>query len=155
MEQNQPYLERLYTALLASGYYGLLRIGEMTKGPHCLLADNVHLATNKKKLLYILPSSKTHSKGEMLQMIKIASTPINSQKAKNSADCPYHIIQEYIDIRPEAASNKEQFFVFSDRSPICPVHLRKMLKLLLIRIKIDPRVFSVHSLRIGHNRGPP
>ena len=30
-ERNQPYLESLYSALFVSGYYGLLRIGELTK----------------------------------------------------------------------------------------------------------------------------
>ena len=57
---NQPYLEVLYQAIFAAGYFGLLRIGEVTSGDHPVLARNVHIGLNKKKILFILWTSKTH-----------------------------------------------------------------------------------------------
>ena len=45
---QQPYLEILYKTVLAIGYYGLFRIGEMTvPGDHTIKASNVHVAKNK------------------------------------------------------------------------------------------------------------
>ena len=75
--RNQPYLEQLISAMMIAGYYGLLRAGELAQGPHTLLARNVHIGVNKKKLLFVLTTSKTHRKGDAPQLIKIAS---NSDK---------------------------------------------------------------------------
>ena len=41
--QDQPYLCCLYKAIMAIGYYRLLRIGELTKRDHSIKARNVHL----------------------------------------------------------------------------------------------------------------
>ena len=59
---NQPYLELLYKTILLLGYYGMLRISEMTKtkSGHAVKAKNIHSATNKNKILIVLYSSKTH-----------------------------------------------------------------------------------------------
>ena len=78
-EINQPYLKSLYQALFSAAYYGLLRIGEVTKGPHVVLAHNIRIGVNKDKLLFILRSSKTHNQGNGPQLIKISSTPIKGK----------------------------------------------------------------------------
>ena len=57
----QFYLEKLYKAVLCLGYYGLLRVGEMALSPHVIKAKDVHVGTNKEKILVLLFSSKTHS----------------------------------------------------------------------------------------------
>lgn len=71
--KQQPYLEYMYKALFAIGYYGMLRVGELTCSPHVLKAKNFHLGRNKKKLMLILYSSKTH--GE-IHLRKLKSQPI-------------------------------------------------------------------------------
>ena len=58
--QNQPYLAILYQALFISTYYGLLRVSKVMAGSHPILARDVHVAANKRKMLFILWSSKTH-----------------------------------------------------------------------------------------------
>ena len=60
---SQPYLESLYLALFAIGYYGLLRVGEITLGPHVIKAKNIFISHSKLKLLIILYTSKTHNQG--------------------------------------------------------------------------------------------
>ena len=70
---NQYYLEILYKTLFALSYYGLMRVGEVTKSQHVLKAKDVHLAKNKDKLLLILYSSKTHDKANRPQKIKVTS----------------------------------------------------------------------------------
>ena len=68
---NQYYLELLYKTIFALCYYGLMRVGEVTKSQHVLKAKDVHIAQNKDKILLILYSSKTHTKGSRPQKIKI------------------------------------------------------------------------------------
>ena len=69
--RNQVYLESLYKMLFAISYYGMMKIGEVTKSQYVLKASNVHIATNKDKLLLLLYSSKTHDQGTRPQKIKI------------------------------------------------------------------------------------
>ena len=76
--KNQPYLATMYKALFVSAYYGLLHISELTKGDHIIGVMDVHLASNKNKLLFILRSSKMHSTDAQPQLVKISSEPINA-----------------------------------------------------------------------------
>ena len=48
---NQSYLEILYKAIFCLSYYGLLRVGEVSDSPHNIKALNVHIASNKQKIL--------------------------------------------------------------------------------------------------------
>ena len=64
----QPYLEKLFSAIFDAGYFGLLRIGEVTLSPHAILAKDVHIGENKNKILFILRSSKTHCKATSLNL---------------------------------------------------------------------------------------
>ena len=75
-ERNQPYLIILYKALFVSAYFGMLRAGEVTKGPHVVLAENIHIGLNKDKILFVLKSSKMHDKGQKLQLIKFSRTTL-------------------------------------------------------------------------------
>ena len=54
-------------------YFGLLRISEVSKGSHPILAHDVHIADNKKKFLILLRTSKTLYKNMHPQSIKISS----------------------------------------------------------------------------------
>ena len=66
---QQPYLKHLYKVLIVTTYFGLFRIGEVTFSDHVVKVSDVHVGTNKKKLLFILRSSKTHGKGSKPQQI--------------------------------------------------------------------------------------
>ena len=67
---KQMFLETMYKALFALSYYGLMRIGEVTKSQHVLKAKDVHMAKNKDKLMMVLYSSKTHGKANRPQKNK-------------------------------------------------------------------------------------
>lgn len=60
----QPYLNLLYRAMFNSAYHGLMRVGKITSGNHPVLARDVLIAENKKKVTFILRSSKTHDWGD-------------------------------------------------------------------------------------------
>ena len=72
---QQLFITVLYQTVFSIAYYGLLRIGEVAKSEHTVLARNIHLGMNKNKLLIVLYSSKTHGKESVPQQIKITQAP--------------------------------------------------------------------------------
>ena len=87
---NQPYLESLYKTIFIA-YYGMFRIGKLTLSKHTLKAKDVHIGTNKNKIMIILYSSKTHAKHHYPQKIKIASTARVQFTPANRIFCPFAI----------------------------------------------------------------
>ena len=59
--------------MVLTGYYGLLRVGELTISPHTIKAMDVHKAENKNKILICLRTSKTHDRSNQPQIIKLDS----------------------------------------------------------------------------------
>ena len=157
---NQPYLEKLYTALFATTYIGLFRIGELTAGSHPILVTDVRLAFNKQKLLFILRSSKTHDEGSHPQKVKIQSTMSNKNNQQQFDHpgrpkfkiCPYTLINNFIKVRPGYDLLNEPFYVFSDNSPVSPDNVRRVLRTILQICGEEPTLFGFHSFRIGHSR---
>ena len=146
---SQPYLLCMYLALFSTAYFGLLPIGELTAGPHVITVCNVHVGTNKHKVLFILRTSKTHNKGDKPQRVKIARLGCKTSLTKSSLPCPFQSLRDFISFRPKALHLDEQFFVFSDGSILTQSQARETLKLHIKRIGLDERAYNFHSLRIG------
>ena len=134
-ENPQIYLATMYKAMLSVAYYGLLRIGEVAKGDHPVLARDVQIGDNKRKLLFILRSSKTHCQSDIPQSVKISSTKVpNAQDVVDATNpdankfCPYQLVDDYLSMRPTYARDDEPFFVFRDRTPVGTVIIAKLLK---------------------------
>ena len=74
IKDRNLYLDTLFKAILFTGYFSLLRIGEMTEaeGDHTLKFSDVHIEKNGEKVLIILRSSKTHTKTSQPQLVKIS-----------------------------------------------------------------------------------
>ena len=147
IENNQPYLQKLYAALFSTAYFGLFRVGELTSGTHPVLAKDVHIGRNKKKLLFILRSSKTHGLYSMPQSVKITSR--KRQNCFQENYCPFEILREFLDVRPKYRSDSEAFFVFQDRSPVKPDNMRKILKEALEISGLETHLYTVHGFRSG------
>ena len=138
-------------------YFGLFRIGELTKGEHPVLARDVQIGTNKKKILFILRSSKTHSKAMRPQQIKISNQPIkrkasarcHSNSVFSDLPCPYKLLKRYLKVRGTIYKHiNEPFFVFADRSPVKPMHVRNCFELMLKQCKFKyPQVYRIHGIR--------
>ena len=151
---NQPYLAVLYKAMFSMAYFGLLWVGEITSGEHPILAKDVQIAANKKKLQITLHTSKTHGKGNLLQKIKISSMSKTStsrltQKNNRNSACPYEILREYAFWRGPYSSPDEPFFIFSGKTPVKPYHMRNCLNEMLTKLGKNCKLFSVHNFRIG------
>ena len=154
-DNGQNYLHCLYQALFCSGYFGLLRSGELTSGPHPVLAIDVHVGQNKKKILFILRTSKTHGLDSKPQFVKITGDKskknLSEQQRENQRTfCPFIIIRNYVNIRPVCLSINEPFFVFQDNNPVRPYHLRNVLRTVLIAKGFDADYYCVTGLRSGH-----
>ena len=148
MYDMQTYLSILYKTIFSIAFHGLFRIGEISCSQHVVKAKDVSIGQNKDKLLFVLYSSKTHDKESRPQQIKI--TKLQNSQAQKKFFCPFELTLKYSKLRPLIQNAEiEQFFVFRDRSPVKPSHLRHVLKRALLRIGINYKLYSFHSLRIG------
>ena len=141
----------MYKTLFALGYYGLMRIGELTKSPHSLKAGNVYLSTNKEKLLLVLYTSKTTGLDSRPQHIKITSN--KSEKTGSYVHrnfCPFKLVSEYLIFRRKIHTKEnDEFFLFSDGSPVLAHHVRALLKQLIASLDLQDELYNTHSLCIG------
>ena len=113
--KKQWYLEFLYKSIFILSYYGLMRAGEVTCSPHVLKARNVHIATNRNKILLVLYTSKTHGKANRPQKIKITAN--NDEKSGAYVRrhfCPFTILCQYVQIRGNYHNDEDQFFCFQE-----------------------------------------
>ena len=155
---DQPYLLILFQTLFCTAYFGLLRVREITEtaGDHAILAKDVHLDQNKRKLLFILHHSKTHNKGVHPQLVKISSTSAkkctknrHNEEKLRSMYCPYQLLRQYVQARGPLMALTEQFFVFSDNRPVSSQQFRARLKLTLKHAGFNHKIYDCHSFRIG------
>ena len=142
----QSYLKVMYTSLFLVGFYGMFRIGELTTGNHPILAKDIHLGNNKRKMLIVLHTSKTHGIESLPQKVKIEG---NITLAGDIRFNPYIITQSYLSLRGDYSDINDPLYIFRDGRPVQPIHVRKLLKKLLINSRLNPQLYDTHSLRIG------
>ena len=147
-EAGQFYLKHLYLALMSTMYYGLFRIGELTKSEHTVKAIDVQIGTNKRKLMFILRSSKNSGNDKKPQIIKIESTNLNS----NNIYCPYQLLRNYMAVRSTLKSKEENFFVFKDRSNVTSYAFMTVFKNMIKLAGFNQQHYGSHSLRSGRSQ---
>ena len=158
---EQPYLVTLYQTMFLTAYFGLFRPGEITASPHCIKARDVHIGSNKRKLSFVLHTSKTHWKDVKLQIIKINGSEFDptgkrlemSSILKDNQQhllCPFTMIKYFVDVCKQRISDDEEFFIFRDRSPVTAEHMHLVLKNSLQILGLDADLYNLHSFRIGH-----
>ena len=146
----QPYLEILYKAIFSIMYYGMMRVGEVASGSHPVRACDIHIGSNKNKIMLVLYTSKTHSWESKPQKIKISAVK-NKGKQKIRFFCPFEILRTFLKVRGPYETDEEPFFVFRDRSPIQPGQVLKTLRDLLKNLNLRSEFYSTHSLRAGRS----
>lgn len=139
---NQPYLAILYKAMMVVGYYGLLRVGELTNGPHGIKANDLLIARNKDKAILIMRSSKTSLPNQKPVQIQISADG-------NEDFDPIVIIEEFTKSRPEVENEDEPLFIFRHRMGISPQQFRGVLKSMLNKSGFNCLNYNCHSLRSG------
>ena len=150
---DQPYLSLLYQTLLCTTYYGLFRVGEVTSGLHAVLAKDVQIATNKKKMLFILRSSKMHGKNSTPQLIKVSAVARTGHSSNTESNrnkyCPFSLLNNYAQASGNFRTESETFFIFRDHSPVTPRHMRSCLKKALKNAGFNHNLYRTHSLCAG------
>ena len=136
------YMRIMYTSAFTVAYHGLMRVGEYAKSIHVLKVKDVHLERRKDKYLLVLHSSKTHGPESRPQKIKIA-------KETGSIFCPVDELSNYIQVRPTYGSDSEQFYIFSDGSPLMPCDVRQTMRTMIDKMKLNSEFYDTHSFRIG------
>ena len=146
-QNQQPYLVILYQTIFCLSYYGMLRVGEVAYGTHTIKACNIHVGNNKDKILIVLYSSKTHGLESKPQKVKISATSTTNMKRSNF--CPFNLTIRFMKMRGSYINENEQFFIFKDKSPVQPHHIRSLLRELLDRLNLNSTLYDVHSFRSG------
>lgn len=149
---NQPYLAALYKCMFTLAYFGLLRVGEMVKGTHPILAGDVHASRNKNpKIQLVLRSSKTHGLGDRPQIIRIPNKVDEAEiyKLRGTKYCPFTILDDYLKLRGNYQDEGDQFFVFRSGDPVKDGHFRRTLKSLISVAGYQNEFYSSHSFRSG------
>ena len=122
----------------------------MNESNHATRAANMHIASNKQKMLILLYTSKTHSEAVKPQKIKITSLQHENQDRFTQRHfCPFKLLREYVNFRGNYITADEPFFVFSDHSAIKAGQARRLLKRTISKVGLNARNYDVHGLRIG------
>ena len=150
---EQPYLTALYRAVFSTAYFGLLRISEVvdTLSGHSIKVMDVHTGINKRKMMFILQTSKTHGQGDKPQIIKISSKDGAHRTTQISMQqyCPYSLLNNYLDCRTKKRTDNENFFIFSDGSKVNAYHARNLLKKILLHLQIDASLYCFQAFHTG------
>lgn len=141
---GQVYLAAWLKTAFVMGYYGLMRISEISKGEHAVLATDLNYAHNKRKITIYLRSSKTHSRADKPQVIHIQGDPKLGNK------CPFKIITNYADMRGRRAGTlEEQFLIHQDGRGVTASQLTANFKQILDHLDYKKDLYGFHSFRIG------
>ena len=147
IEKEQPYLCLLYQTLFSTAFYGLFRIGEVTCGSHPIKARDVHIGSNKDKMLFVLRTSKTHWNDVRRQTVKISSAKKIGKKT--NIWCPFKLLRDYVNNRETYKCVDEPFFIFKGNMPVSPNNARKVLKETLELSQFNSNYYDFHSFRAG------
>ena len=148
---NGEFVIRLYQAIFSIAYYGLMRIGEITTGQHPVMAKDIHIGSNKDKILIVLHTSKTHGLESRPQKIKIRAIPRDTSMDINRFFCPFRLLRDYMALRGDYLTEQEPFFIFLDRSPVEPSHVRNTLRKIMKALNLQPELYNTHSFRAGRS----
>lgn len=143
--KGQPYLAAMYKAIFTSAYFGLMRISELV-GKHAVKAADVKVSTNrnKRKVKYLLRSSKTHHPGRKPQSVNLVPDAVGYAAHL----CPVKIVTDFLRLRPPRHPG-DHLFVFSDNSPVNESHVRAVLKRALLDLNLPAKAYSFHGWRSG------
>ena len=147
---TQYYLELMYKSMFTLAYFGLLRVGELATGNHAVRAKDIYSSKQKQKLKIYLYTSKTHGRESPPQVIKITGDFITEDDEIAELHFnPYKITDEFLTIRGGYEHDNEPLYIFRDGTPVSTRNFRKLLKILLKSLNLDPSLYDTHSFRIG------
>ena len=109
-------------------------------------AKDIHVGMNKKKLMLVLFTSKTHSQVVKQQIIKISAI---SGQTYDGKLCPFKLLQDYVLVWPKYRRNSKPFFIYKDHTAMSLQNFRKVFRSLLERNSFDSTLYTCHGARAG------
>ena len=133
------YHKALLKAMLTIGFFGLMRIGELTMSKEHVVPLSLNQITLTPQLLTI---SITHFKhNQKLKPVDIPITPFHIQSI-----CPLHNLSIYLNLR---GYQPGPLFAFPSLVPISRQFFSKNLSRLISFAGFQGERYKAHSLRIG------
>ena len=117
-------------------------MGELTTGTHPIKACDVHFAKgNKKQIVIVLRSSKTHSEADEPQKITIRGKVDANKDFKH---CPFQALRIFLQMRGCYYEDDEPLFTYRDGTPVKPFQLlfRRVLKQMIKKIGLDDHLYD-------------
>ena len=62
------------------------------------------------------------------------------------------MLKKYMILKGNYTSDEEEFFIFSDGSPVMPWQARTILRKAIANLGLDEMLYGMHSLRVGHSQ---
>lgn len=142
--KGQQYQSHWLKAIFSMAYHGMMRISELTEGPHSVKAKDIIYGRNKRKITVYLRSSKTHTVADLPQIINICEEP------KWGSFCPVKLITEFANARGRNSEYELQpFFIQQDGTTITALQFRTNLKYILFTLGLPSQLYGSHSFRSG------
>ena len=133
------YHRVLLQAMFSIAFFGLCRIGEITKQPDGLVSlFNNQVSINSDYLLLTIVHFK-HNKAKRPIVLKI-------HRQVDNSICPLLAMINYLSVRPPQDG---PLFCFPDGKPISRNFFTKNLKFCINFCGLDSKQYSSHSFRIG------
>ena len=73
-------------------------------------------------------------------------TFLHSRKVEQNTYCLYQLLRDFLQVQGPYKTPDEPFFIFSNESPVRPIHMRNSLKTALHLSGLDNGLHGVHSL---------
>jgi len=134
-----PYLQSLSQAVLLTAFHGFFRMGELLPSKLSGVASVVqfsHVTLRKNSVHISLHHHKTNKSNKPITII-LPSQP---------HFCPVKALRTYISLR---GTKPGPLFTLADRSALTQSKFRNHFNALLQFIKLPPKFYKFHSIRIG------
>ena len=136
---DSPYLRVLFKAMYIVSFFGLMRMGEVTRdisGDISLTTDQVSVFNTH--VILRINKFKNNYKGTPFEIVL--------PRQQDSSICPVLALQNYFRLRGTAPG---PLFCFPNLSPISRDFYTQRLKVNLNFCGLDTKLFQTHSFRIG------
>lgn len=139
---HNVYETKLYKAAFTLAFWGLFRVGEITKTKdkdvnHILAINDIKINKNNNTFTVVLRYSKTDQTGK--------GVSIEIRKVGNEI-CPFDSMQQYLAARPPVNG---PLFCHFNREPLTRYQFSALINKTLAHAMIDPSNYKSHSFRLG------
>ena len=130
----------MFSALLAVGFHGLFRPGELTYSQHSIIVDNVHVSASS--IVVVLLTSEAN------RMHIAQRVVIDKHCSIDKHFCPVELLQNFLTVRLWAVG---PHFVKLDGSPVFAKDVTNILTQLALFLNLPHNLIKRHSLTIGRS----